>query len=69
MEVAVAKQRAQRLADEAAAEAKKLAEEREKTRATTAAAAEEGYYDELDQDPAQAERAQQEANQPKPPRS
>lgn len=67
MEVAVARQREQRLADEAAAAARKLAAEREKEQARTAAAAEEGYYEELDHDPARAEQAQQEANQPKPP--
>lgn len=37
--------------------------------AAAAAAAEEGFYDDGEADPAQAEKAQQDANQQKPPRN
>jgi hypothetical protein len=46
---------------------KKVQEARVHAQRTTAEAAEEGLYGEADHDPAQAEKAQQDANQQKPP--
>jgi hypothetical protein len=67
MVAAQAREAERKKASEEAVARKKVDEKRDQARAAAAAAAEEGLYDSDDQDPAQAEQAQQEANQQKPP--
>lgn len=69
-EMVAAKKRQDQKRAAAAEEAahRKAAAESEQAAARAAAAAEEGFYDDEEADPAQAEKAQQDATQQKPPR-